>query len=101
MIEKQAMAQDGKSWNFTLRPDLKFSNGTPVFGNVLKSAGAAWKAADDRRFILTLNEPVTLLLEVLSKPSSFPLLVLPERLARMPTTAPISEVLAGPTHLQA
>lgn len=114
MIEKQTTSADGKSWSFKLRPGMKYSDGTPVtsadavasierwasrdgFGGVLKSAGAVWKVVDQSNFTVTLNEPISLMLEGLSKPSSFPLFVLPERLARMPTTTPLSEVLgSGP-----
>jgi peptide/nickel transport system substrate-binding protein len=48
-------------------------------------------------FTLTLTEPFGMVLDALAKPSGFPPVVLPERLAKMPATAPLTEVLgSGP-----
>ncbi len=114
MVEKYTSSKDGKQWSFTLRPGLKFSDGSPVtaadavaslqrwgardsLGRAMGNAGAKWKAVDARTFALTLTEPFGLVLEALAKPSGFPPMVLPERLAKMPATAPLPEVLgSGP-----
>jgi peptide/nickel transport system substrate-binding protein len=114
MVEKYTSSKDGLSWNFTLRPGLKFSDGTPVtaadavasvqrwaardsIGRAMNAAGAQWKAVDARNFTLTLKEPFGMVLEGLAKPSGFPPVVLPERLAKMPANAPLPEVLgSGP-----
>lgn len=114
MVEKFSTSKDGKQWSFTLRPGLKFSDGTPVtaadavasmerwgardsLGRAMGNAGAQWKAVDDRTFTLSLNEPFGMVLDALAKPSGFPPVILPERLAKLPATAPMTEVLgSGP-----
>jgi peptide/nickel transport system substrate-binding protein len=114
MVEKYTTAKDGLGWTFTLRPGLKFSDGSPVtstdavaslqrwgardsLGRAMGTAGAQWKAVDARTFTLTLKEPFGMVLDALAKPSGFPPVVLPERLAKMPATAPLPEVLgSGP-----
>ncbi|MDI3380455.1 ABC transporter substrate-binding protein [Xenophilus aerolatus] len=114
MVEKHTSSKDGKQWTITLRPGLKFSDGSPVtaadavaslqrwaardsLGRAMTGAGAEWKAVDARTFSLTLNEPFGMVLDALAKPSGFPPVVLPERLAKMPATAPLPEVLgSGP-----
>ena len=61
------------------------------------AAGAEWKAVDDNTFTLTLKEPFGLVLDGLGKPSGFPPVILPERLAKVPTNAPLTEVVgSGP-----
>ena len=115
MVDKYTTSKDGKLWTFTLRPGLKFSDGSPVtaadtvasmqrwtardsIGRAMTAISAAeWKAVDARTFTLTLKEPFGMVLEGLSKPSAYPPVIMPERLAKMPTTAPLSEVLgSGP-----
>ncbi|MGO4392259.1 ABC transporter substrate-binding protein [Variovorax sp. M-6] len=114
MVEKYTSSKDGKQWSFTLRPGLKFSDGSPVtsadavasmqrwslrdsLGRAMGTAGAEWKAVDARSFTLSLNEPFGMVLDALAKPSGFPPVILPERLAKMPTTSPLTEVLgSGP-----
>ena len=114
MVEKYSKSADGKTWTFTLRAGLKFSDGSPVTsadcvasmqrwatrdntGKALTAAGGEWKAVDARTFTLTLKEPFGLVLDGLAKASSYTAFILPERLARLPTSAPIQEVLgSGP-----
>jgi peptide/nickel transport system substrate-binding protein len=114
MVEKYTSSKDGMQWSFTLRPGLKFSDGSPVtsadavaslqrwgardsLGRALGAAGAEWKAVDARNFTLTLKEPFGMVLDALAKPSGFPPVILPERLAKMPATSPLPEVLgSGP-----
>lgn len=114
MVQSYTSSEDGKQWSFALRPDLKFSDGSPVtaadavaslqrwgardsLGRALGGAGAEWKATDARNFTLTLKEPFGMVLEALAKPSSFSPVILPERLAKLPATAPLTEVLgSGP-----
>ncbi|HKB55520.1 MAG TPA: ABC transporter substrate-binding protein, partial [Ramlibacter sp.] len=114
MVEKYTTSKDGLTWTFTLRPGLKFSDGSPVtpadviasierwaardsLGRALGAATAGWKALDARTFVLTLKEPFGMVIDALGKPSGFPPVIMPERLAKMPTTSPLNEVLgSGP-----
>jgi peptide/nickel transport system substrate-binding protein len=114
MVEKYTASKDGKQWSFTLRPGLKFSDGSAVtsadavaslqrwaardsLGRAMTASGAEWKQVDARTFTLTLTEPFGMVLDALAKPSGFPPVVLPERLAKLPATAPLTEVLgSGP-----
>ena len=114
MVDRYTASKDGLAWTFTLRPGLKFSDGSAVtaadavasverwasrdtFGGAMRSAGAQWSVVDDKTFRLTLKEPFGMVLDALAKPSGFPPVVLPARLAKLPTNAPIAEVLgSGP-----
>jgi peptide/nickel transport system substrate-binding protein len=114
MVEKYTSSKDGLQWSFTLRPGLKFSDGSPVtaadavasvqrwsardsIGRAMNAAGAEWKAVDARNFTLTLKQPFGMVLDGLAKASGFPAVVLPERLAKLPATSPLTEVLgSGP-----
>ncbi|WP_298925075.1 ABC transporter substrate-binding protein [uncultured Ramlibacter sp.] len=114
MVDKYSSSKDGLQWSFTLRPGLKFSDGSAVtaadavaslqrwgardsIGRAMGAAGAEWKAVDARTFALSLKEPFGMVLDGLAKPSGYPMLVLPERLAKLPATSPMSEVLgSGP-----
>ena len=114
MVDKYSSSKDGLQWSFTLRPGLKFSDGSAVtaadavaslqrwgardsIGRAMGAAGAEWTAVDARTFALSLKEPFGMVLDGLAKPSGYPMLVLPERLAKLPATSPMSEVLgSGP-----
>jgi peptide/nickel transport system substrate-binding protein len=114
MVSAYKTSDDGKQWTFTLRDGLKFSDGTPVraadcvaslqrwqkrdnIGVAMTAAGGQWQAVDDKTFTLTLQKPFGLVLDGLAKVASYPAFILPERLARMPDTAPLNEVVgSGP-----
>jgi peptide/nickel transport system substrate-binding protein len=114
MVDTYTSSKDGKQWSFTLRPGLKFSDGSAVtaadcvaslqrwaardgLGRAMTAAGAEWKATGADSFTLTLKEPFGQVLDALAKPSGFPPIVMPERMARMPATAPLTEVMgSGP-----
>ena len=74
MVDKYTASKDGKQWSFTLRPGLKFHDGSAVtaadcvaslqrwgardsIGRAMGVAGAEWKAVDANNFTLTLKEP--------------------------------------------
>jgi peptide/nickel transport system substrate-binding protein len=114
MVEKYSQSDDHKQWTFTLRPGLKFSDDSAVtsadaiaslqrwtsrdsFGRAMVAGGVEWKAVDPRTFTMTLAQPFSMVLDALAKPSGYPAFVLPERLAKLPTTSPINESLgSGP-----
>ncbi len=114
MVERYSKSADAKTWTFTLRPGLQFSDGKAVTsadcvaslqrwsgrdntGKAMAAAGGEWKVVDDRSFTLTLREPFGLVLDGLAKVSSYQPVIMPERLARLPTAAPIQEVVgSGP-----
>jgi peptide/nickel transport system substrate-binding protein len=114
MVDKYTKSKDGRQWSFTLRPGLKFSDGSAVtsadviaslqrwgardsLGRAMGAAGAEWKAADANSFTLTLKEPFGMVLDALAKPSGYPPFILPGRLAKMPAASPLTEVLgSGP-----
>jgi len=114
MVDTWTSSKDGKQWSFTLRKNLRFSDGSTVssadivasiqrwqardsLGKQLGAVGAEWKPNGPEGFTLTLSEPFGMVLQALAKPSSFPLVILPERLAKAPATSPLSEVTgSGP-----
>jgi len=114
MVDKYTTSKDGLHWSFTLRPGLKFHDSSPVtaadcvaslqrwggrdsIGRAMKASGGEWATTDAKTFTLTLKEPFGLVLDGLAKPSGFPAVMMPERLAKTPTTAPLSEVMgSGP-----
>lgn len=114
MVDKFSSSNNGMNWSFTLRPGLKFSDGSAVttadvlaslarwmsrdsMGRAMTAAGAEWKAVDAQTFTLAFKQPYGLVLESLAKPSGYPAFILPERLAKTPTTSPLNEVLgSGP-----
>ena len=114
MVDKYTTSKDGRQWSFTLRPGLKFHDGSAVtaadcvaslqrwgardsIGRAMGAAGGEWKAVDATTFTLTLKEPFGLVLDALAKPSGFPPVIMAERMAKAPTTAPLTEVMgSGP-----
>ena len=114
MVDKYTTSKDGRQWSFTLRPGLKFHDGNAVtaadcvaslqrwgardsIGRAMGAAGGEWKTVDANTFTLTLKEPFGLVLDALAKPSGFPPVIMPERMAKAPTTAPLTEVMgSGP-----
>ena len=98
MVQSWTTSPDGKSWTFTLRPGLKFNDGTPVtaedcvaslqrwakkdtLGQAMMAAGAELAATSADTFTLTLKQPFGLVLDALAKPSGMPPFILPKRLA--------------------
>ncbi len=112
MVASYKTSPDGKSWTFTLRDGLKFSDGNPVrsadvvaslqrwekrdnIGRAMVAAGGKWAAVDDKTFTLTLDQPFGPVLDGLAKVASYPAFIIPERLAKMPDTAPLNEVVGS------
>src|SRR3546814_3916109 len=88
MVQEYTRSPNGRQWTFTLRPGMKFQDGSPVtsadciaslqrwekmdsYGHAMADAGAKWEAIDAHTFKLTLIKPFGLVLEALSKVSSY------------------------------
>ncbi len=114
MVEAWETSADRLSWRFRLRDGLTWHDGAPVtaaecvlslnrwaprdpLGRMLQAATASMEATDARTFTLTLKEPFPLLLQVLGKPNAPLPVMMPERLARLPNTQRITEIVgSGP-----
>lgn len=119
MIESWETSADQLTWQFELRAGLKWHDGTPVtaadcvlslqrwaprdpLGRMLEAATQSLEARDARRFVLKLKEPFPLLLQVLGKPNAPLPVMMPERLARVPGTQRITEIIgSGPFRFRA
>jgi len=116
MVDSYKKSDDDKEWTFTLRADLKFSDGSPVraadcvaslkrwmardnIGHAMTTAGGEWSVVDDNTFKLTLAKPFGLVLDGLGKVSSYPAFIMPERLAGTPATKPLTEVVGSGPYL--
>lgn len=86
MVDAYERSTDGLTWTFTLRPGLRWHDGTAVTakdcvasiqrwgardvaGKQLLSFTRAIEAQDDRTFTISLTRPYGLVLEALAKPS--------------------------------
>jgi peptide/nickel transport system substrate-binding protein len=114
MVEGHVVAEDGRRVTMVLRPGLKFHDGEPVravdavasirrwgtrdaLGQVLFSLLDELTAADDRTIVFRLKRPFPLLFEALAKPSTPVCFIMPERLAKTDSAAPVKEVIgSGP-----
>ncbi|WP_408015667.1 ABC transporter substrate-binding protein [Rhizobium alarense] len=98
MVDTWSKSEDGKTYTFTLRDGLKFSDGSPVtsadviaslkrwsandsLGQQMTQKGAAWSEVDARTFTLTLSEPWGFVLEALGKPGAPVPFIMPARVA--------------------
>jgi len=107
------VADDNKTYTFTLRDGLKWHDGAPVTsedciasikrwgqvdvtGQILMSMVAHMRALDDQRFEIQLSEPSPILLEGLSQLTRA-LFMMPRRVADTPATTPLTEYVgSGP-----
>ena len=114
MLEGHAVADDGRTWSLTLRPGLRFHDGTPVlardctasirrwarrdpFGATLMDATEELSAADDRTIRFRLKHPFPLLPLALGKAGVPMCAMMPERLARTDPFTAVSEMVgSGP-----
>ena len=113
MVESFTISDDRLTYNFKLRPGLKFHDGQPVksadviasvkrwavrdpMGQKLAEFVKAYEAVDDSTFRMVLKEPYGLTLNSLAKASSAPF-IMPERLANTPAMTQIKEPIgSGP-----
>ncbi|MBE9606034.1 ABC transporter substrate-binding protein [Acetobacteraceae bacterium H6797] len=114
MAAGHSVEDDGKIWRITLRPGLKFHDGTPVlakdcvasllrwgrrdaFGQSLIAAADEISAPDDKTILFRMKRPFPLLLAALGRPSSLIPVIMPERLAKTDAFTQVPEAIgSGP-----
>ncbi|MDB5371423.1 MAG: transporter substrate-binding protein [Belnapia sp.] len=106
MAEAEQVSADGLTWDFRLRPGLKFHDGSPVLakdvvasltrwsardpmGQMLKAIQQELVAVDDRNIRWVLKKPFPKMLMALGKNSTPMAFIMPERLAK---TDPFTQV---------
>ena len=114
MVDTWKVSDDKLAWTFTLRPGLKWHDGTPVraadcvasierwgkrdpFGQKLMDATDAITADSDDTFTIKLKTPFPLMLNALGKLSSNVPFMMPERIAKTDPFQQIPEAIgSGP-----
>jgi len=114
MAAGAVVENDGKLWKITLRPGLKFHDGSPVlardcvasitrwgkrdgFGQALMASTDELSAPDDKTIQFRLKAPFPLLADALAKCYSAPCFILPERLAKTDAFTQVTEMVgSGP-----
>ncbi len=114
MLEGWQVSDDRLTWTFTLREGLEFSDGNPVtaedavasirrwsqreaLGRLMMDAAEGFRIIDARRFELKLKRPFAFVIEALGKPGHQIPVIMPARLASLPASAAVPEVVgSGP-----
>ena len=117
MVAGHTVEDNGRLWALTLRPGLRFHDGTPVlardavasirrwgavdgFGATLLAVTDALDAPDDRTVRFRLKRPFPLLPDALGKMSPNICAIMPERLASLPPSRPVPAIIgSGPFRL--
>ena len=99
MIAGHTVGNDGREWRMTLRPGLKFHDGTPVLARDCVASIKRWgkrdtagqtvlaytdelSAADDKTIVFKLKQPLALLPDMLGKVGGNICAIMPERLGQ-------------------
>ena len=119
MVDRWTVSDDKLSYTFTLRPGLKFHDGTAVTGEDVVASLARWEQRDPMgkrlaaatqtmdspsadSFRIVLKQPFGLVLETLGKPGSPVPFIMPKRIAQTPATEAIKESIgSGPYRFDA
>lgn len=114
MVQDYAVSDDRLVWTFNLRDGLVWHDGQPVtaadcvasirrwgpkstLGRMLVAATSSIEASGPKTFAIKLKEPFNLVLDALGRPNAPVPFMLPERLATIPGTERITEVIgSGP-----
>ena len=114
MVDRWTGSDDKLTYNFTLRPGLKWHDGQPVraadcvtsverwgkrdaLGQKLMEAIGEIRAVDDKTFMIALKSPFPLILDALGKLSSNVPVMMPERLAKTDAYQQVPEAIgSGP-----
>ncbi len=114
MLDREAVSTDGLTYTMTLRPGLRFQDGSPVttrdviaslrrwadntsMGKQLNLRLAAMQAVDDRTFTIALKQPFGLLEFMLAGPGAPMPAIMREADAKKPINAPmIAPIGSGP-----
>jgi peptide/nickel transport system substrate-binding protein len=114
MLQGWTVSDDRMRWTFTLRDGLAFSDGKPVtsddciasikrwatkeaMGRQLMDAAESMTVIDAKTFALKLNRPYGFVLEALGKPGHQIPVIMPKRLADLPSDKPVPEIVgSGP-----
>jgi peptide/nickel transport system substrate-binding protein len=118
MVDSYMTSGDGLVWTFVLRDGLKFHDGGAVtaadvvaslkrwgerdgLGQQLMANTAALEAVDAKTVKLTLKNRWGLVLDALGKPSSMVPFIMPERIAKTPSSEPIKDPIgSGPFEMK-
>jgi peptide/nickel transport system substrate-binding protein len=115
MVDSWSESPDKLTYTFTLRKDLKFHDGSPVTADDVIASLQRWAqrdqmggrlfqvtekmeaGADPASFTIRLKKPFGLLIEALAKPGAPVPFIMPKRIAAVPPSQPITEVIgSGP-----
>jgi len=114
MLEGWQVSDDRLTWTFRLREGLEWHDGTPVtaedcvasirrwaardsFGAQLLRATRDTRVVDPRTFEIVLNRPFAFVTAALGRPGNQIPVMMPARLAGLPASAPVPEVMgSGP-----
>jgi peptide/nickel transport system substrate-binding protein len=112
MLAGHSMEQDGLTWNLTLRDGLKFHDGTPVLGRDVVASLQRWQVGDafgqslaaatdelsarsDKEIRFRLKRRFHLLPDALAHPTNNIAVIMPERLAKTPANARLTEIVGS------